>query len=148
MGHSAPRPPQLNPRNRLVLQPERMGSFPSFLRATLRLMNARLATPFLLSALTLSLTACGNKGPLVLPTQPAPQEAPPTKPGEVPVTISNANDPPVATDSKARSSVPSLPPINQALPPPKTDADKADADPAPTSDKPAEPVPGDGQGDG
>jgi len=111
-------------------------------------MNARLVTPLLLSALTLSLAACGNKGPLVLPTQPAPQEAPPTKPGEVPVTISNVNDPPVATDPKARSSMPTLPPIDTALPPAKADADKTDADPAPDDDKPAEPVPSDGQGDG
>ena len=116
-------------------------------------MNARLVTPLLLSALTLCLAACGNKGPLVLPTQPAPQEAPPTKPGEVPVTISNVNDPPVASDPKARGSVPSLPPIDQALPPPKSDADpteadKTEADQAQDQAKPAEPVPSDGQGDG
>ncbi|MGH8083237.1 MAG: LPS translocon maturation chaperone LptM [Lysobacter sp.] len=72
-------------------------------------MNARHATPLILTALTLVLTACGNKGPLVLPTQPAPQEAPRAKPGEVPVTISNANDPPVATDPKAKTSLPTPP---------------------------------------
>lgn len=114
-------------------------------------MNARIATPLVLTALTLALTACGNKGPLVLPTEPAPQEAPVAKPGEVPVTISTANDPPVAADPNAKTSLPTLPPLDSAQPAAEgakeaeaqdKDGDgKDDAEPV----KPAEPVP---QGDG
>lgn len=119
-------------------------------------MNARPATLLVLSALTLSLAACGNKGPLVLPAPPVPQEAPPAKPGEVPVTLSNANDPPVASDPKAKSALPA-PPLDEVLKAPAADPSKADAsgepepgaEPAPAEPEPAEPEPAaDGQGDG
>jgi predicted small lipoprotein YifL len=128
-------------------------------------MNARHATPLILTALTFVLTACGNKGPLVLPTQPAPQQAPRAKPGEVPVTISNANDPPVATDPNAakKSTLPA-PPLQSVLPPPagakdsdgkdknKKTQDGKDGE-TPPADPPAEPTPAasatsGGQGDG
>lgn len=126
-------------------------------------MNARHATPLVLTALTLALTACGNKGPLVLPTEPAPQEAPPAKPGEVPVTISKANDPPVATAPTPKSTLPT-PPLEGMLPPPtkigtdgkgadgkstdgkSTDGKTQDGDgsdqPTPVEPKPAEPAGG------
>ena len=124
-------------------------------------MNARhatspISTALIASALTLVLSACGNKGPLVLPTQPAPQEAPRAKPGEVPVTISNANDPPVAAEPKAKTSLPS-PPLENMLPVPAQGQDgetkDADGKTKPAQDgektqdgsgdgaKPAEPVP-------
>lgn len=120
-------------------------------------MNARHATPLVLTALTLALAACGNKGPLVLPTQPAPQEAPPAKPGEVPVTISTTNDPPVAAPPNARSTLPT-PPLDSVLTPPATpkdgqdgkaqDGDGADppkpADPASGKPAPVEPTPAGG----
>ncbi|MEH6420662.1 LPS translocon maturation chaperone LptM [Pseudomonas sp. CGJS7] len=121
-----------------------------------RLVSLRIPTALALTALTLALTACGNKGPLVLPTQPAPQEAPRAKPGEVPVTISNANDPPVAVEPKAKTSLPS-PPLENMLPVPAQgkDGESKDADgktkPAQDGEKtqdgsgdgskPAEPVP-------
>lgn len=116
-------------------------------------MNARHATPLVLTALTLALTACGNKGPLVLPTQPAPQEAPPAKPGEVPVTISKANDPPVAT-APATKSLPT-PPLDSVLTPPTTQDGKDSKDAGnkdgktqdgdgPDATKPAEPTPAGG----
>lgn len=116
-------------------------------------MNARHATPLVLTALTLALTACGNKGPLVLPTQPAPQEAPAAKPGEVPVTISKANDPPVAT-APATKSLPA-PPLDSVLTPPATqdgqDSQDAKDKDGKTQDgdgagetKPAEPTPAGG----
>ncbi|MGN7919978.1 LPS translocon maturation chaperone LptM [Lysobacter antibioticus] len=111
-------------------------------------MNARIATPLVLTALTLALTACGNKGPLVLPTEPAPQEAPVAKPGEVPVTISTANNPPVATDPNAKTSLPTLPPLDGSQPAAEgaKDADTQDKDGDGKDDaKPVEPVP---QGDG
>lgn len=54
-------------------------------------MNPRSALlPAAAVALSLLLSACGNKGPLVLP-EPAPVETTPTAPGDVPVTI----EPPV-----------------------------------------------------
>ncbi|MBW8809122.1 MAG: lipoprotein [Lysobacter sp.] len=116
-------------------------------------MNARHATPLVLTALTLALAACGNKGPLVLPTQPAPQEAPPAKPGEVPVTISKANDPPVAT-APVPKSLPT-PPLDSVLTPPTTQDGKDSKDAkdkdGKTQDgdgsdatKPAEPTPAGG----
>jgi len=110
-------------------------------------MNARHATPLVLTALTLALTACGNKGPLVLPTQPAPQEAPPAKPGEVPVSISKANDPPVAT-KPATKSLPT-PPLDSVLTPPTTQdgQDSKDAkDAKDAKDKDGETQDGDGAG--
>lgn len=116
-------------------------------------MNARHATPLILTALTLVLAACGNKGPLVLPTAPPPQEEPRAKPGEVPVTISNANDPPVAAEPGAKKPLPT-PPLENLLPPPATPQDPAKpaADGAKNTQdggeaKPAEPTPA-GQGDG
>lgn len=102
-------------------------------------MNARHATPLVLTALTFALAACGNKGPLVLPTQPAPQEAPPAKPGEVPVTISKANDPPVAT-APATKSLPT-PPLDSVLAPPTTQDGKD------TKDKDGKTQDGDGAGE-
>jgi predicted small lipoprotein YifL len=124
-------------------------------------MNARhatspISTALIASALTLVLSACGNKGPLVLPTQPAPQQAPRAKPGEVPVTISNANDPPVATDpnTSKKSTLPA-PPLQSVLPPPAgtKDAegkDKKTQDGQTPPDPPVEPTPASssGQGDG
>ncbi|KWS06283.1 lipoprotein [Lysobacter capsici] len=104
-------------------------------------MNARHATPLVLTALTLALTACGNKGPLVLPTQPAPQEAPPAKPGEVPVSISKANDPPVAT-KPATKSLPT-PPLDSVLTPPTTQDGQDSKD---AKDKDGEAQDGDGAG--
>ncbi|ALN93417.1 MULTISPECIES: LPS translocon maturation chaperone LptM [Lysobacter] len=123
-------------------------------------MNARhatspISTALIASALTLVLSACGNKGPLVLPTQPAPQQAPRAKPGEVPVTISNANDPPVATDPNVgkKSTLPA-PPLQSVLPPPAgtKDAEGKDKtqDGETPPDPPVEPTPASsgGQGDG
>ena len=118
-------------------------------------MNARHSPPILtalaLAALTLALSACGNKGPLVLPTQPAPPEAPVAKPGEVPVTISNANAPPVAAPPTSKKALP-VPPLDGVLPPAsKKPQDGKDGDkPQDSKDgdaKPAEPTPA-GQGDG
>ncbi|MGO4261721.1 LPS translocon maturation chaperone LptM [Lysobacter sp. TAB13] len=126
-------------------------------------MNARhatspISTALIASALTLVLSACGNKGPLVLPTQPAPQQAPRAKPGEVPVTISNANDPPVATDpNTAKKSTLPAPPLQSVLPPAGTkDAEGKDKktqdgkDGQTPADPPVEPTPASsgGQGDG
>lgn len=120
-------------------------------------MNARLASFLIPTALTLALAACGNKGPLVLPTEPPPPEPPKTKPGEVPVTISNVNAPPVATDPKKKGAA--VPSLDKMLTPP-TDAapaqepgkqpskDASGQDSSDGADKPAEPVPADGQGDG
>lgn len=126
-------------------------------------MNARLASLLIPTALTLALAACGNKGPLVLPTAPPPPEPPKAKPGEVPVTISNVNAPPVATDpaKKGPAAVPSL---DKMLTPPAQDPQKQDpatTDPAqqdPTKQdqdgatdgegQPAAPAPASGQGDG
>lgn len=115
-------------------------------------MNARLAPLLIPAALTLVLAACGNKGPLVLPTAPPPPEPPKAKPGEVPVTISNANAPPVATDTRKKGAA--VPSLDQVLTPPPaegTDKDKQDATDSagkPAQDKSAEPVPASGQGDG
>ncbi|MGO1070593.1 LPS translocon maturation chaperone LptM [Lysobacter sp. CA199] len=120
-----------------------------------RTASLRIPTALVLTALTLALTACGNKGPLVLPTQPAPQEAPRAQPGEVPVTISNANDPPVATDPKAKTTLPS-PSLNNMLPAPAEPQDGESKDKKTEEGKdgtsgdgakPAEPTPS-GQGDG
>lgn len=114
-------------------------------------MNARLASFLIPTALTLALAACGNKGPLVLPTAPPPPEPPKAKPGEVPVSISNVNAPPVATDPHKKSQA--VPSLDKVLAPPvdATDKDKAGkAKQGTTSgeDTPAEPVPASGQGDG
>ncbi|SDZ10603.1 hypothetical protein SAMN04487939_11625 [Lysobacter sp. yr284] len=114
-------------------------------------MNARLAPLLIPAALTLVLAACGNKGPLVLPTAPPPPEPPKAKPGEVPVTISNANAPPVATDPRKKGAA--VPSLDQVLTPPAVGADKdkqdaSDGADKPAQDKPAEPVPASGQGDG
>lgn len=121
-------------------------------------MNARPASFLIPVALTLALAACGNKGPLVLPTAPPPPEAPKAKPGEVPVTISNANAPPVATDPHKKSQA--VPSLDKVLAPPAEGADKDKAekdqsgkdksgqDSSGGADKPAEPVPASGQGDG
>ncbi|MET4730341.1 putative small lipoprotein YifL [Lysobacter enzymogenes] len=121
-------------------------------------MNARPASFLIPVALTLALAACGNKGPLVLPTAPPPPEAPKAKPGEVPVTISNANAPPVATDPHKKSQA--VPSLDKVLAPPAEGADKDKAekdkagkdksgqDSSDGADKPAEPVPASGQGDG
>lgn len=124
-------------------------------------MNARLASLLIPTALTLALAACGNKGPLVLPTAPPPPEPPKARPGEVPVTISNVNAPPVATDptKKGPAAVPSLdkmltpPAAKPAQDPQKQDSTKdpakQDQDSATDGeDKPAEPVPASAQGDG
>lgn len=112
-------------------------------------MNARLAPLLIPVALTLLLAACGNKGPLVLPAEPPPPEPPKARPGEVPVTISNANAPPVATDPQKKGSA--VPSLDKMLTPPADAAGKQDAndgsDPPP-GDTPAEPVPASGQGDG
>lgn len=129
-------------------------------------MNARLASFLIPTALTLALAACGNKGPLVLPTAPPPPEPPKAKPGEVPVTISTVNAPPVATDPKKKASA--VPSLDKMLTPP-TDgqpaqgADPATQDPAKQdpnqkksdksdssggADQPAQPLPASGQGDG
>lgn len=116
-------------------------------------MNARPVSFLIPVALTLALAACGNKGPLVLPTAPPPPEAPKAKPGEVPVTISNANAPPVATDPRKKSQA--VPSLDKVLAPPaegadpgKSDPDKSGQDSSEGADKPAEPVPASGQGDG
>ena len=51
-------------------------------------MNPKLAIALIaLIALTLPLAGCGNKGPLVLASPPAPAQAPATAAGEVPVEI-------------------------------------------------------------
>ena len=55
-------------------------------------MNARL--PLFLTALVLGLSACGNKGPLVLPTQPASTST--TAKPAAPALPATVNDP--ATD--------------------------------------------------
>ncbi|MFK3647408.1 lipoprotein [Lysobacter enzymogenes] len=134
-------------------------------------MNARLASFLIPTALTLALAACGNKGPLVLPTAPPPPEPPKAKPGEVPVTISTVNAPPVATDPKKKASA--VPSLDKMLTPPTdgqpaqgTDPatqDPAKQDPAKQdpnqkksdksdssggADQPAQPLPASGQGDG
>lgn len=50
-------------------------------------MNARTALPAVSAlALSLLLSACGNKGPLVLPEPPEPVETP-AEPGAVPVEV-------------------------------------------------------------
>ena len=48
-------------------------------------MNPKLAIALI--ALTLPLAGCGNKGPLVMASPPAPEQAPATAAGEVPVEI-------------------------------------------------------------
>ena len=55
-------------------------------------MDIRPALNLLAPALlALSLAACGNKGPLVLPTAPVdPEQAPATPTGEVPVELAPA----------------------------------------------------------
>ena len=55
-------------------------------------MDIRPALNLLVPALlALSLAACGNKGPLVLPTAPVdPEQAPATPTGEVPVELAPA----------------------------------------------------------
>lgn len=55
-------------------------------------MNAR--TVLTLIALSLAVSACGNKGPLVLPTKPVPVTAPNQPAGEVPVQMAPEATPP------------------------------------------------------
>lgn len=67
--------------------------------------SARIVLVFVLA---MSLSACGNKGPLVQAERPAPVEAPETAPGAVPVemapepvTVDPATVDPAATDPAA-----------------------------------------------
>lgn len=55
-------------------------------------MNARLVLSLI--ALSLAVCACGNKGPLVLPTKPVPVTAPAQPAGEVPVQMAPEATPP------------------------------------------------------
>ncbi|RDZ27376.1 LPS translocon maturation chaperone LptM [Lysobacter silvisoli] len=90
-------------------------------------MNAR---PLLfLTALVLGLSACGNKGPLVLPTKPVPVTAPAQPAGEVPVQMAPEATPP---------SLPEKPATPPAEPAPATDAPATDvpATDTPPSDDP------------
>ncbi|KRA17448.1 MULTISPECIES: lipoprotein [unclassified Lysobacter] len=55
-------------------------------------MNARIVLSLI--ALSLAVSACGNKGPLVLPTKPVPVTAPAQPAGEVPVQMAPEATPP------------------------------------------------------
>lgn len=94
----------------------------------------RLPRLIALTAAFAALTACGNKGPLVLPTAPAPEalEAPP---GEVPVEL--APEAAVAPDPDTN---PSSDALDETQGDPASDTPPAGADPA----EPPQPVPGHG----
>ena len=62
-------------------------------------MNARLVLSLI--ALSLAVCACGNKGPLVLPTKPVPVTAPAQPAGEVPVQMAPEATPPSLPQKKA-----------------------------------------------
>lgn len=91
---------------------------PWFRRATLRPMNLKF--PLALIALTLSLTACGNKGPLVLPQAPVPV---PTEDAVAPAEAPAATDAetPAAADPQPTDTPPIETPPADAATPPATD---------------------------
>jgi predicted small lipoprotein YifL len=89
-------------------------------------MNAR--TVLTLIALSLAVSACGNKGPLVLPTKPVPVTAPNQPAGEVPVQMA-----PEATPSSLPQK-PATPPAAEDAGTDTPPADTPPADPTPPAD--------------
>lgn len=97
-------------------------------------MDIRPAMNFLVPALlALSLAACGNKGPLVLPTTAVdPDLAPATPTGEVPVELAPAQADTDTSDeivedglliNEDEATDPVEPPADDAVPPDPTDDD-------------------------
>lgn len=111
-------------------------------------MNARIVSSALsLIALSLALTGCGNKGPLVLPARPVTPPPPATPAGEVPVEISPSSLPPYA-EPRTSATLPTPPalPSSEKATEPATDPSAATPateptppDSAPATDEAAKP---------
>lgn len=82
----------------------------------------KTCTALLMIALSLALAACGNKGPLMLATEPPPPESAPTRAGEVPVEAGTPSDAPLVAPA------PGAPAAESATDAPATDA-PTDVDP-------------------